>query len=175
MWGKSNSCNHHNWQYTVHPLCDGASTGNRFTERYHGIVQMAIVESGSRQKSSAGIENKLFNWPNLCYTRSQWGVGHTDNKDLCLCGDGRNDSPGHCASYCVSSILDHASKAVVDVAVLDKRECARNSTMEREALWRLFERLKYNLSIKKLCTDASSTIIKIVREMKGSFIFTFRN
>ena len=29
--------------------------------------------------------------------------------DLCLCGDGRNDSPGHCAGYCGYTLMEHAS------------------------------------------------------------------
>ena len=39
--------------------------------------------------------------------------------DLCLCGDGRNDSPGHCARYCVYTLMEHATKVVVDFEVLD--------------------------------------------------------
>lgn len=46
--------------------------------------------------------------------------------DLCLCGDGRNDSPGHSARYCVYTLMEHASKVVVDMAVVDKRETGGN-------------------------------------------------
>lgn len=54
---------------------------------------------------------------------------------LCLCGDGRNDSPGHCARYCVYTLMEHASKVVVDMAVVDKRETGGNSVvMEKEGL-----------------------------------------
>lgn len=89
--------------------------------------------------------------------------------DLCLCGDGRNDSPGHSARYCVYTLMEHATKVIVDMEVLDKRETGGNSVnMEREGLRRLLERLKDGLKISELTTDSSSTIMKLVREMKGN-------
>ena len=89
-------------------------------------------------------------------------------KDICLCGDGRNDSPGHSAHYCVYTLMEHVTKVVVDLEVIDKRETGGNSTvMEREGLRRLLERLMNELPLNELCTDASSTIIKLVRDMKG--------
>lgn len=45
------------------------------------------------------------------------------NKDIRLCGDGKNDSPGHSACYCVYTLMEHAAKVVADLEVLDKREC----------------------------------------------------
>ena len=52
---------------------------------------------------------------------------------VCLYGDGRNDSPGHSACYCVYTLMEHTSKVVVDMAVIDKRETGGNSvTMEKE-------------------------------------------
>ena len=43
-------------------------------------------------------------------------------KDVCLCGDGRNDSPGHSARYCVYTLMEHVTNVVVDLEVIDKRE-----------------------------------------------------
>lgn len=50
--------------------------------------------------------------------------------------------------------------------------------MEREGLRRLLERLMNELPLNELCTDASSTIIKLVMDMKGRglcdlFLVTF--
>ena len=39
--------------------------------------------------------------------------------------------------------------------------------MEREGLRRLLERLMDKLPLSEICTDASSTIIKLIRDMKG--------
>lgn len=91
-------------------------------------------------------------------------------EEPCVCGDGRNDSPGHCARYCVYTIMEHVTKVVVDVEVLDKRETSGNSpVMEKEALRRLLERLMGQLKLCELTTDASSTIMKLIRDMKGKF------
>lgn len=55
--------------------------------------------------------------------------------DLCLCDDGRNDSLGHSARYCVYTSMEHATNVVVDMAVVDKRETGGNSVvMEKEGL-----------------------------------------
>lgn len=88
--------------------------------------------------------------------------------DLCLCGDGRNDSPGHSARYCVYTLMEHASKVVVDMAVVDKRETGGNSVvMEKEGLRRLLDKMASVLPFSELATDASSSIMKLVRDMKG--------
>ena len=88
--------------------------------------------------------------------------------DICIWGDGQNDSPGDSAWYYVHTPLEHATKELFDLEVIDNRETGGNSTtMEREALRRLLERLVIELPLGELCTDASSTIIKLVRDMKG--------
>ena len=92
-------------------------------------------------------------------------------EEVCLCGDGRNDSPGHSARYCVYTLMEHASKVVVDMAVVDKRETGGNSvTMEKEGLRRLLEKMATVLPFSELTTDASSSIMKLVREMKGTLL-----
>lgn len=73
-----------------------------------------------------------------------------------------------CGTYYVHTLLEHATKVLFDLEVIDNRETGGNSTtMEREALRRLLERLVIELLLGELCTDASSTIIKLVRDMKG--------
>ena len=68
--------------------------------------------------------------------------------------------------------MEHVTKAVVDLEVIDKRETGGNSAvMEREGLRRLLERLMTELPLNELCTDASSMIIKLVRDMKGNVLF----
>ena len=59
-------------------------------------------------------------------------------EDLCLLGDGRNDSPGFSARYCVYVIMEHVTGVLVDLEVLDRRETGGHSpNMEREGLTRL--------------------------------------
>ena len=55
--------------------------------------------------------------------------------DLCLCGAGRNDSPGHSARYCVYTLMENSTKVVLDMAVVNKRETGGNSVaIEKEGL-----------------------------------------
>ena len=71
-------------------------------------------------------------------------VIHEVMKDekVVLSGDGRNDSPGFSAQYCVYSLMEAMTKIIVDLEVKDKRETAGTSPgMEVAALKTLLERL----------------------------------
>ena len=58
----------------------------------------------------------------------------------------------------------------MDLEVIDCRETSGVSTnMERDALVRLLKVLRHQLSISEITTDASATIIKIVRELTGKY------
>ena len=93
---------------------------------------------------------------------------------VCVSGDGRNDSPGHSARYCVYTLMEHVTKVIVDLEVIDKRETGGNSVvMEKEGLRRLLERMMFKLHLSELVTDASSTIIKLVRDSKGQSNYPF--
>lgn len=68
----------------------------------------------------------------------------------------------------VYTLMEHASKVVVDMAVVDKRETGGNSViMEKEGLRRLLEKMASVLPFSELATDASSSIMKLVCDMKG--------
>jgi len=70
--------------------------------------------------------------------------------------------------------MEHVSKVVVDLEVINKRETGGSSAvMEREGLRRLLEHLTMELPLNELCTDASSTVIKVVKDMKGTFVTCF--
>lgn len=88
---------------------------------------------------------------------------------LLLCGDGRMDSPGFCAKYCMYTIMDHFMDVIVDVEIVDKREAGGTSTlMEKIGCKRILERMFGVLNCCELVTDASSTIMKMVRELQGN-------
>ena len=88
-----------------------------------------------------------------------------------LAGDGRNDSPGHTAKYCVHTLMEHYLHIIVDLEVVDKRETGGSSvTMEKPALKRLIKRAMTDVNIVDLVTDASSMIIALVRTLKGQCI-----
>lgn len=95
--------------------------------------------------------------------------GHLPSTDVTLAGDGRNDSPGHTARYCVYTLMEESSKLLVDLEVVDKRETGgKSAAMEKLALSRLLRRLKDVIAISHLVTDASTSVKVLVRDMKGT-------
>lgn len=89
---------------------------------------------------------------------------HLSLSGVTLSGDGRNDSPGHTARYCVYTLMEELSRVVVDFEVVDKRETGGKSA----AMSRLLSRLKSVLNIEHLVTDASTSIKALVRDVKGN-------
>lgn len=89
-----------------------------------------------------------------------------DYNELCLCGDGRNDSPGHSAKFCCYVAMEHFTNIVVDVEVLDVREVGASTNMEREGLTRILTRLASKITISEIVTDASASILKRIQDLK---------
>ena len=86
-----------------------------------------------------------------------------------LCGDGRMDSPGHCAKYCMYALMEQHLEVIVDVEVVDKRETGGISTnMEVYGLKKILERICGQIMVAEIVTDASAAVIALVRKMKGN-------
>ena len=67
--------------------------------------------------------------------------------------------------------MEHASKVVVDMAVVDKRETGGNYVV-MEGLRLLLEKMASVLPFSELATDASSSIMKLVRDMKSMLMLS---
>ena len=81
-------------------------------------------------------------------------------ESIILCGDGRNDSPGHSAKYCVYVLMEQFVSVVTDIDVVDKRETGGvSSNMKVFGLKRLLERVVGEI--------ASTSVIALVRKLKG--------
>ena len=92
------------------------------------------------------------------------------NESLVLSGDGRMDSPGFSAKYCLYVMMHTFLNVILDVEVVDKRETSGTSTlMEKTGCKRILERANSVLNVSELVTDASSTIIKMLTELKGNY------
>lgn len=66
--------------------------------------------------------------------------------------------------------MEHATNVIVDFEVVDSRETGGNSVnMEREGLGRLLEKMASTMPFSELTTDASSCIMKLVRETKDKY------
>ena len=80
-------------------------------------------------------------------------------------GDGRNDSPGHCAQYCTYTLMDCESGSIVSTITVDKRETSLKSVnMEKLALQRSLQVLSGKLDISELVTDAHVQIAAYLSE-----------
>ena len=64
--------------------------------------------------------------------------------------------------------MELLTSIVVDLEIIDKRETGGISTnMEREGMKRILLRIMNKLDIGEMTTDASSSIMKQIRELKG--------
>lgn len=79
-------------------------------------------------------------------------------------GDGRNDSPGHCSQYMTYTVMNHETKDILAMIVIDKREVGLKSpNMEKEGLRRALHQLKdAGLQVGELVTDAHVQIASMM-------------
>ena len=64
--------------------------------------------------------------------------------------------------------MEHFTKLIIDFNVTDRRETKGVSmNMEVYALKKLLEKLKDTITIAELITDASTSVAKLLRNMKG--------
>ena len=61
---------------------------------------------------------------------------------LDLCGDGRCDSPGHCAKYGTYTIMEENTSKVFDFEVVQVTEVSSSNAMEAEGCNRVLNSLK---------------------------------
>lgn len=85
------------------------------------------------------------------------------DQELVLSGDGQCDSPGFSAKNLCYFLMQVVTEYIMEVEVLDKCHVGmKSSTMERKALKNSLERLKNVAKVAEVCTDASSSIKKLV-------------
>ena len=85
------------------------------------------------------------------------------NKELVVSGDGQCDSPGFSAKNLCYHLMEIVTEYILEVEVLDKRHVGmKSSTMETKALKNALKRLKGVANVVEVCTDASSSIKKLL-------------
>uniref|UniRef100_A0AAV2J8S4 Uncharacterized protein n=1 Tax=Knipowitschia caucasica TaxID=637954 RepID=A0AAV2J8S4_KNICA len=79
-------------------------------------------------------------------------------------GDARMDSPGFSAQYCTYTVMDNGSKKIMNIANKDKREAQGHSTiMEKLAFIDSLDKLRNEVNISEICTDAHTQISALFR------------
>ena len=86
-----------------------------------------------------------------------------ENEELVVRGDGKCDLPGYSAKNLCYYLMEVVSEYILEVEVMYKRHVGmKSSTMETRALKNALERLKNVAKVTEVCTDASSSIKKLV-------------
>ncbi|XP_072167444.1 uncharacterized protein [Diadema setosum] len=85
-----------------------------------------------------------------------------------VCGDARNDSPGHCSQFCTYTFIENDTKDILHVGFVDKRQTAMKSpNMEIRGFKDGLKAMEDSgLVVKEVVTDAHSSIAKYMRESK---------
>ncbi|KAJ4937706.1 hypothetical protein JOQ06_002338 [Pogonophryne albipinna] len=88
-----------------------------------------------------------------------------EGRDLVLGGDGRADSPGHCAKFGSYTMLELHANVVVDVQLVQSNECGGSYHMEKTGLERSLAHLeRQGLAVGTMVTDRHRQIAKWLRE-----------
>ena len=89
-------------------------------------------------------------------------------QDIILSGDGRNDSPGHCAQYSTYSLADMEDHAILQMNIVDVREAAgKSNNMEKIGFVRGMDKLLASqMSIKEVVTDGHLGIAALMSKYK---------
>ena len=102
-------------------------------------------------------------WENM--REELWAQFATE--DLTVCGDGQCDSPGFSAKNLCYYVMEMITGYVIEIEVLDKRHVGlKSSVMEKKALNHCLQRLHRVLNVIEVCTDASSSIKKLMSKFK---------
>ena len=89
----------------------------------------------------------------------------SDNQDLILAGDGRNDSPGYCAQYCTYSLMDVNTSKIVAMTVVDCRQTELKSVnMEKLGLITSLDNILEKATVSEIVTDAHVQIRALLSE-----------
>ena len=88
---------------------------------------------------------------------------------IIILGDGRNDSPGHCAKYCTYTLMENESQSIVSVVIVDKRQVKLKATnMEKFGFCESMNALRAKgLEIVEVVTDASTQISGVMSKLNS--------
>lgn len=124
------------------------------------LACLSIRECNNIQRCFLIPEVKLM-WSN--HLKSV--LGAIGNKPLQLSGDGRCDSPGHCATYGTYTLLDSTSHLIVAQKTVRVTDVKNSYWLEVTGLKQCINGLTENgCNVETLATDRHPSITKIMRE-----------
>ena len=95
-----------------------------------------------------------------------------NGEEIVLSGDGRNDSPGHCAQYCTYSLADMKDNAILQMNIVDVREAGgKSNNMEQIGFVRGMDKcLTSQMSVKEVVTDGHLGIAALVSKSNCTYM-----
>jgi ribonuclease HI len=88
-----------------------------------------------------------------------------ESSKLDICGDGRCDSPGHCAKYGTYTVMEENSSKILDFEVVQVTEVSSSNAMEAEGCNRVLKNLKTKgVKVRCLTTDRHTTVTAEMRK-----------
>uniref|UniRef100_A0A671PRE8 Uncharacterized LOC107702177 n=1 Tax=Sinocyclocheilus anshuiensis TaxID=1608454 RepID=A0A671PRE8_9TELE len=86
------------------------------------------------------------------------------SREVVLCGDGRCDSPGHCAKYCTYTFIDVESQKVADFKVISCTQVSSSNAMEIRGFKEALKSIEENgVKVSSISTDRHPQIVKEMR------------
>jgi len=83
-----------------------------------------------------------------------------------VAGDGRNDSPGHCAKYCTYSLMDLSRNAIVAIECIDVRQANLISNrMEKIGFMKAMNSVQAVVTVDEVVTDANPSIMALMSKL----------
>ncbi|CAL4089388.1 unnamed protein product, partial [Meganyctiphanes norvegica] len=112
------------------------------------------------------IDPTIYNYWRL-HQKEMFDEMKSKETGLILGGDGRSDSPGHCAKYGSYSTMELSANKIIDIQMVQKNEVTSSNAMELEGLKRSLKCLEDSkLEIKTIVTDRHPSIQKFLRLSK---------
>ncbi|ELT91270.1 hypothetical protein CAPTEDRAFT_202386 [Capitella teleta] len=96
-------------------------------------------------------------------------VVKAEGEQCVIGGDGRADTPGHCAKYESYTVMDLKRRQILDTQLVQSNEVGGSYHMELEGMKRCLARLQESsVEIEAVVTDRHKQIAKWLREEKGN-------
>lgn len=78
---------------------------------------------------------------------------YVGKEKLVLAGDGRCDSPGHCATFGTYSLMDVETNTILATNVVKVTEVKNSYNMEKEGLLRCLHQLEVIIRVLQFCSS----------------------
>ncbi|XP_078604037.1 uncharacterized protein LOC144877851 [Branchiostoma floridae x Branchiostoma japonicum] len=125
-------------------ICDTLRL-QKFSESHYNNVQRTYL--------LPAVNDYYLNEQQLILRRFQ-ATAEEEAQQVTLLGDGRCDSPGHCAKYCSYTLMEEKTQFILDFQLAQVTETGTSQAMERHAFEKSLEFVRDNgIDVECIVTD----------------------